>query len=500
MSAATMSDMFHTAAPRELRPHQAETITKLRSSLAQGNKRVVCMAPTGFGKTMTAAKIIESALAKNRKVLFTVPRLSLVDQTVVEFMREGITDIGVIQANHPRTNPLAKVQVASVQTLAKRKVPDDFGLVLVDECHETFAIIYELMKRWPKTHFVGLSATPWAKGMGCYWDDLVIAATIGSLIDMGFLSKFVAYAPDIPDLTGVKTVAGDYAENGLADVMADKKLVAHVVETWLEKGENRPTLLFGVNCAHAKNLQQKFIDAGISAGYCDAYTDSVERAILARRFKSGEIRVACSVRTLTTGIDWPVSCIIDAAPTQSEMLHVQKIGRGLRINPGTEDLIILDHAGNSLRLGLVTDIYHDKLDKRVKGEKDSPKEKLPKLPTECANCGTLQSGLICPCCGREIKPTGGVETVEGELKAIGGKAKIATMSDKQVWWSAILSVKAERGKSSGWAAHCYRDKFMVWPRGLVDVPGPVSAEVRNFIRAKAIRFAKSQEKAVNLVP
>jgi DNA repair protein RadD len=102
--------------------------------------------------------------------------------------------------------------------------------------------------------------------------------------------------------------------------------------------------------------------AGIAAGYCDAWTDCVERRMLERQFRSGEIKVVCSVRTLTTGIDWPVSCIIDAAPTKSEILHVQKTGRGLRINPGTEDLLVLDHAGNSLRLGLVTDIGHDCLD------------------------------------------------------------------------------------------------------------------------------------------
>jgi hypothetical protein len=83
--------------------------------------------------------------------------------------------------------------------------------------------------------------------------------------------------------------------------------------------------------------------------------------------------------------------------------------------------------------------------------------------------------------------------VEGELNAIGGKVKAPTPAEKQAWWSGILSIKAERSKSSGWAAHAYRDKFGVWPRGLLDIPGPASQEVRNFIRAKAIRFAKAQQ-------
>ena len=488
-----MDDMFHKPDPRQLRHHQAEAIQLLRQSLGKGFKRVVLQLPTGAGKTVTAAKIFESALSKGRKCLFTVPRLSLVDQTVAEFQREGLTDIGVIQANHPRTNASAMLQVASVQTLARRQIPDDFGLVLVDEAHETFEIIYQLMARWPSVPFVGLSATPWARGMGNHWQDLVIGTTIGKLIELGLLSKFTAYAPDMPDLTKVKTVAGDYAEKSLEEIMGENKLVASVVETWLEKGENRPTLLFGVNRAHAAQLQQQFIRAGVSAGYCDAFTDSVERQLLARRFREGEVKVACSVRTLTTGVDWPVSCIIDAAPTQSEMLHVQKIGRGLRVNPGTEDCLILDHAGNSLRLGLVTEIFHGKLDKTQKGEKQERKPKAEKLPKECANCGALMVGLICPYCGHEKTINPGVDTVEGQLSEITGKVKAPTKDEKQKFWSMALHLDAQRGKGGKLAAGMYKGKFGVWPRGLNDVHLPPDQAFMNWDKSRRIAFAKRKE-------
>jgi len=489
-----MLDMFHKPAPRELRPHQVKMTEQLRDSFLDGNKRVVLHLPTGGGKTITAAKIIQKSLAKGRNVLFTVPRLSLIDQTVSEFMREGITDIGVIQANHPRTNPLARVQVASVQTLVKREVPSDFGLVMVDECHETYQVIYDLMDRWPSTYFVGLSATPWAKGMGLRWQDLVQSITIEELIEAGFLSRFTAYAPDVPDMSGVAVSKGDYAEGPAAEVMSGRALMASIVETWLAKGENRPTLLFGVNRAHAKSLQEQFIAAGVAAGYCDAHVDSVERQHLGNLFRKGEVKVACSVRTLTTGIDWPVSCIIDAAPTKSEMLHVQKIGRGLRINPGTEDLIILDHAGNSLRLGLVTDIYHDKLDGTAKGERQERKPKAEKLPKECANCAALTALRVCPFCGHERKPQAGVETVDGDLVEITSAKRTFTTAEKQAWWSGIKNIQHIRGKSDGWAAHTYREKFGVWPRGLNDWPADAAPEVWNFVKAKAIRFAKAQEK------
>lgn len=490
-----MLDMFDKPAPRGLRPHQTKAIEMLRQSIGLGNKRVVLQAGTGFGKTITAAKIIESALAKGKRVLFTVPRLSLVDQTVTEFMREGITDIGVIQANHPRTNALARVQVASVQTLARRDVGTDFGLVLVDEAHETFEIITKMMADMPDVHFVGLSATPWAKGMGLIWQDLVQPITLGELIDGGFLSKFTAYAPDIPDLSGVKTIAGDYAEGETAEVMAGKALMASVVQTWLEKGENRPTLLFGVNCAHARQMYDQFLAAGVSAGYCDAQVDSVERQILGRRFRSGEIRVACSVRTLTTGIDWPVSCIIDAAPTKSEMLHVQKIGRGLRINPGTEDLIILDHAGNSLRLGLVTDIHHTTLDGTPKGEKQERKPKAEKLPKECANCGALSAMRVCPFCGHERKPVSGVDTIDGELVAIGKKAKPPSMADKQAFWSMALWLDRDRRRDGKLAKGLYKGRFGVWPKGLdskMICPDPA---FMNYEKSSRIAYAKRREAA-----
>jgi len=378
-----MFDLFNgteetCAKPKELRPHQVKAIDLLRQSLAQGNRRVVVQGPTGFGKTLTAAKVIEGALAKGNGVIFTAPAISLIDQTVEAFEAEGIRDIGVMQANHPRTNGFAPVQVASVQTLARRMVPEA-SLVIVDECHIRAKVIEDLMDERPDVYFVGLSATPWATGMGKRWQDLVIPCTIGELIRDGYLSEFRAYAPDVPDLSGVRVRAGEYVEADLEQVMEGTALMGSVVQTWLERGENRPTLLFAVNCAHAKAMQQAFERAGVAAGYCDAYTDSVERKRLERQFRTGEVKVACSVRTLTTGVDWPVSCIIDAAPTKSRMLHVQKIGRGLRVNEGTEDLLILDHAGNSLRLGLVTDIHQTSLDT---GERKAsePRDKAEKLP------------------------------------------------------------------------------------------------------------------------
>lgn len=487
-----MNDMFREPAPKELRPHQIKAIDLIRQCLGRGHKRVVCSMPTGSGKTLTAAKIIEAARAKRNRVIFTVPAISLIEQTVNAFAAEGLTDIGVMQANHPRTDRLAGVQVASVQTLARREVPEA-SLMIVDECHIRSKVIEALMDERPDVFFIGLSATPWAKGMGLCWQDLVMPITIGELIEQGYLSKFTAYAPDVPDLSGVKITAGEYAESGLQAVMGDAKLVGSVVDTWLEHGEDRPTLAFAVNRAHAALLQCEFMRAGVSAGYVDAHIDIIERARLNRQFQDGDVRVICSVRTMTTGVDLQVSCIIDAAPTKSEILHVQKIGRGLRVNPGTEGCLILDHAGNSLRLGLVTDVRHTTLDVTPKGAK--PLRKPPeKLPKPCSVCGVLHGGLICPACGHERKPVLGFDVAKGALVEITGRKVAPTVADKQAFWGMALHLDRTRNKGGKLAKGLYRSRFSVWPKGLKDVPVQPDNAFMNWEHSQRIAYAARKAK------
>ena len=341
--------------------------------------------------------------------------------------------------------------------------------------------------------FIGLSATPWRQGMGLQWQTLVQSASISWLIDNGFLSKFTVYAPDVPDLSDVAVRGGEYVESALEKVMGEAKLLGNVVETWLAKGDNRPTLVFGVNRAHARKIQLQFEAKGISAAYVDCETDPIERVSIGRKFKAGEYKVACSVRTLTTGIDWPVSCIVDAAPTKSEMLHVQKWGRGLRVNPGTEDCLFLDHAGNALRIGLVTDIQHDDLDRTPKGQK--PKQIKVRLPKPCASCEVLFVGKVCPSCGAERKPPSGyIETADGELVPVtAAMPKAPTRQQKQRFWSMALWLDLERQKGGKLAKGLFKGRFGEWPRGLIDQPMYPDQAFWNYERASRIAYAKRME-------
>ena len=164
--------------------------------------------------------------------------------------------------------------------------------MFIDEAHKIFNFYGKWFTdpAWKDVPFIGLSATPWAKGLGRLYQELIIAATTQDLIDLGYLSKFRVFAPAHPDLKGVRTVAGDYHEGDLGTVMDKVPLVADIVSTWLKHGVGRPTLCFAVNRIHAQHIRDKFEEAGVRAGYVDCFSTPSERIEVRTKFASGEFR------------------------------------------------------------------------------------------------------------------------------------------------------------------------------------------------------------------
>ena len=488
-----------------LRPLQQAALDGLRQSILAGKRRVVVQAPCGFGKTVVGAHMVAGGLAKRNRVAFVVPAIALVDQTVDRLVANGIEpgDIGVMQADHPLRRPHAPVQVCSVQTIDRRGFPDA-RFVIVDECHIRFAAIDRWISERPDVLFVGLSATPWSKRMGEVWDDLVIPTTLSELIAQGWLAPFRVFAAAKPDLSGVKIVAGEYHEGQLSEVMSGKQIVADVITTWLEKAEGRQTLLFAVDRAHAANLHEQFGAAGVGTAYIDGETPREERREILGRYSNGDVQVICSVGTMTTGVDVQCQCIVDAAPTKSEIRHVQKIGRGLRTEPGKTDLIVFDHAGNCLSLGLPTAIGRTTLrtgaGDAAEACRDSSGTEVA-LPRECRSCGLLMpAGVkVCAACGKEMRSrSSDVVTVEGELVELGTQAKVGKETaverlrklGKQTVYSML--VDCQGSKSDGWLSHKYKSIFGVWPRNVDRIAIRASPELRSWLHAERIRWAKSQ--------
>ena len=487
-----------------LRPHQQVALDGLKRSVSSGKRRPVLLLPTGAGKTVVAAHMILGALAKRRRVAFCVPALSLIDQTFERFRENGINpgDMGVMQGNHPWSRPNAPVQICSIQTIAKRGCPEvDFAII--DENHLRFETVDKWMAEQPDKIFCGLSATPWARGMGDWWDDLIIPTSIAELIELGHLSKFRVFAPSHPDLSDVKTIAGDYHEGQLSGIMSGPKIVAYVGGTWLEKGDDQPTLCFAVDRGHAQALHDQFASVGIASAYVDANTEREERLRLNALFQSGEIKVINSIGTMTTGVDLDVRCIIDARPTKSEILFVQRIGRGLRIAPGKEYCTILDHTDNHLRLGMVTDIYHDTLrtsNGDARKEKQLEERIVPK-PFECPRCGQLVPYKAMQCeCGWVSRRPNKVQVEQGELRELGASGprlkrepaiERLKRDGEQAIYSQLLGLQGS--KKDGWVSHKFRaifDRFP--PKYLARDPVEASSAMRSWVRSENIKWARSR--------
>lgn len=493
--------------PRDLRDYQETGIQNLRAALAEGHRRIMFQLPTGAGKTATAAAIIRSALGKGKRIHFTVPALSLITQTIDSFRQDGIYDIGVMQGIHELTDKDQPVQICSVQTLTRRFIPKA-DLVIIDEAH----VVFKLYERWfndpewADVPIIGLSATPWAKGLGKLYSKLVIGETTQGLIDRDILSTFRVFAPSHPDLTDVKTVAGDYDLEGLGHAMNKAKLVADLVGTWLDRGEDRPTLIYCVNRAHAQNVADAFNAAGVSCGYMDGTMSVEERDDILAQFRRGDLKMIANVGVLTTGVDLPfISCLVLARPTKSEMLYTQIIGRGLRKAEGKTDCLILDHSDTTLRLGFVTDIHHEELDTGKKQQSSGAKKEEP-LPKECPSCTYLKPARIkvCPNCGFEPKPLAGVRYAEGDLVEVKGKGKdkvynalLTPFEEREIFYRELLDYARHKGYKKGWAYHQYIEKHGEPPdKAFVTIPLPWTPKTESMVRHLWIRKRKRQEKAM----
>jgi len=445
------------------------------------------MAPTGAGKTRIACEMIRLALEKGRKVLFTVDRLQLVDQTSEVFHQAGL-DHGIIQGYGWRENTSLPLQLASVQTLIRRdhyRLPDP-DLIINDECHVVYKGMTDLMMgHWEDKKVLGLSATPFTTGLGNIYDDLIVVETTSNLIKRGYLCDYEAFGSSEIDLKGVKTLAGEYNQKDLAKKVNKTKIVGDIVKTWFELGENRQTLCFAVNVDHSKAIVEEFMGKGVNAEHMDAHTPPEERELILERYELGITKVLSNCGITTKGFDSPnTDCLILARPTKSLMLHIQMCGRVLRMGDLKRKAIILDHGGNIGRLGFPDDplpellCHGDLADAKEKKAKEEAEER-EKLPTNCEKCNFLSVDFKCPSCGHvPIRPN--VEATDAKLKKL--KKNDMPVEDKYRWYGELLGYAREKGYSDGYASHKYKEKFGVWPhKKLGIIPIRPTDEIKNFI-------------------
>ena len=400
----------------QLRPYQQQAISDLRMAYRSGSAAPLLVAPTGMGKTVVFAAITQAAAARGRQVLILVHRRELIHQASAKLAAIGV-DHGVIAAGITPAN--ASVQVASVQTLIRRldraAAPD---LIIIDEAHHAVAGSWrKVIDHWPNSLLLGVTATPVrqdGRGLGAMFDRLVLGPSTAELIATGYLSPARIYAPPpIADLTGIHRRAGDYAIDEAAERMDRRTVTGDAISHYQRIGAGQPAIAFCCNVKHAEHVCHAFKVAGIRAATLLGTT--TDRDALVARFAAGFIDVLVTVDVVSEGFDCPGAAVaILLRPTQSEGLYLQQIGRVLRPAPGKAAAIVLDHVGNTLRLG-----HHlEERDWTLDGLRKRDREAAPSVKV-CPACFATSpsTAQVCADCGHVFAPPERRELrqVEGEL-------------------------------------------------------------------------------------
>jgi len=409
----------------KLRPYQQQAISDLRMAYRSGAHAPLLVAPTGAGKTIILAAITQAAAARDRRVLILVHRRELIRQTSAKLTHAGVNH-GIIAAGfEPSDHP---VQVASVQTLARRLQQQHWqpDLIVIDEAHHAIAGTWaNVISYWPDSLLLGVTATPIrqdGRGLGAMFDRLVLGPSTADLMAAGHLTRVKLYAPpQVADLTGIRTRAGDYANDQAAAAMTRPTVTGDAITHYKRIAAGQPAIAFCCNVNHATTVCDAFNAAGISAA--TLLGDTTDRDASVARFAGGALQVLVTVDVVSEGFDCPGAAVaILLRPTQSQGLYLQQVGRVLRPAPGKAAAIVLDHVGNVHRHGFPDDHRDWNLADRER-RAGSACPPAPCIRT-CESCfAAFAPQPICPVCGTPSKlNTRELKQQEGELQELAREA------------------------------------------------------------------------------
>lgn len=442
-----------------LYPDQAADLDRLRGAFLE-HDHVLFVAPTGYGKTVLACAIAQGAVANGTRTCFLVHRKELIAQTARAFTACGIPH-GIISPDHaPRSAP---IQIASVFTLARR-AGHEFDFLIYDEVHHRVAGSWNAVAaKFPQARSLGLTATPArldGRGLGDAFGHMILAAPMRELIGLSRLSPYDYWAPEVADLSGLRSRGADYSREALERAMRDRSITGNTISHYKRICDGAPFLCQCVSVAHAQRVAEDFRAAGYPVAALWGDMDPVCRA----RTVAGLGRTLVGITfvdLISEGFDVPgVTCVISLRKTKSLTLYLQVMGRGLRYVPGKR-AVLLDCVGNALVHGL-PDTPRDWVLEPDRGVRtpDADAADTPAI-RRCPHCYAVHEWAPqCPHCGHVYeapKPAQPaqrrgelIQLTEDQIRDLEAHARRSgRLSD----WHEVARAK---GHKPGWAYHQHK--------------------------------------------
>ena len=376
----------------EPRGAQIEALCALENTRAEGARRALVQAATGVGKTYLAA--FDSK--KYERVLFVAHREEILKQAAESFKNvRNSDDYGFFDGESKCTNK--SVIFASVATLGRNEYLNDkyfpsdyFNYVVIDEFHHAINDQYQRIVNYFKPQFLlGLTATPERMdGRNIYEIcdyNVSYEISLKEAINKGMLVPFHYYGIfDDTDYSKIHIVRGRYDEKELNETYIGNVHRYELIYKYYCKYGSRQALGFCCSKEHAREMAREFSSRGIPsvAVFSEAsgeYTEKRNAAI--QKLKNGEIKVIFSVDMFNEGVDiTSVDMVMFLRPTESPIVFLQQLGRGLRKCRGKEFLTVLDFIGNYEKAGRVRFLLGGKSD--THGEVYHPSDTL-RFPDDC---------------------------------------------------------------------------------------------------------------------
>ena len=333
----------------ELRPYQEAARQAIHTQWNSGVQRTLLVLPTGTGKTIVFAAVVEDAVRAGRRVLILAHRGELLDQAADKIRRSTGLASAVEKAESSCLGSWYRVVVGSVQSLQRpqRLEPfphDYFGTIVIDEAHHAITDGYRRVLDWfPEADVLGVTATPDRgdmRNLGEVFGSLAYEYKLTEAIRDGFLCRIMAQTLPLQlDISTVGMSGGDYAVGELGGAL--DPYLDQIAAEMARYCKDRKTVVF----LPLIKTSQKFRDILNAHGFNAAEVNgqSADRAEVLADFEAGKYNVLCNSMLLTEGWDCPsVDCVVVLRPTKVRSLYSQMVGRGTRLSPGKKDLLLLD--------------------------------------------------------------------------------------------------------------------------------------------------------------